>query len=223
MNRYRCIIFDFDGTLADTHTGIVKTFQETIRQMGLPVPSVERVTSTIGLELKDGLKAGVDGMTEEQAVKACEIYRRIFPEIAIPCITAFPGIPEFLKDLKDRGFRLAIATSRSHHSLDGLAEKLGIKDFFEGLYGAEDTVRHKPAPDLVLHILKELKLNASDVLVVGDATYDLLMGKGAGCKVCGVTWGNQSREKLQSAEPEYIVSSLEELSEIIKQTICSKE
>lgn len=216
MNSYKCIIFDFDGTLADTHTGIVKTFQETIRQMGLPVPSVERVTSTIGLVLKDGLKAGVDGMTEEQAEKACEIYRRIFPETAIPCINTFPGIPEFLKSLKDRGFRLAIATSRSHHSLDILTEKLGIRDFFEGLYGAEDIVRHKPAPDLALHILKEFKLNASDALVVGDATYDLLMGKGAGCKVCGVTWGNQSIEELQSADPEYIVSTLEELSEIIK-------
>ena len=215
MSKYKCIIFDFDGTLADTHTGIVKTFQETIRQMGLPVPSVERVTSTIGLELKDGLKAGVDGMTEEQAVRACEIYRRIFPEIAIPCITAFPGVPEFVKNLKDKGFRLAIATSRSHHSLDDLAERIGIKDCFEGLYGAEDVVRHKPAPDLVLHILNELRLKAEEVLVVGDATYDLLMGKGAGCEVCGVTWGNQTREKLQTAEPEYIVSTLTELSNVI--------
>ena len=215
-SRYKCIIFDFDGTLADTHEGIIRTYQETIRLLGLPVPSVERITSTIGLELKDGLKAGVDGMTEEQAQEACRIYREIFPTIAIPCIKAFPGVPELMKSLNDKGLRLAIATSRSHHSLDDLARSLGIDGYFEGLFGAEDVKNHKPAPDLVLLILEKLEVKADEALVVGDATYDLLMGKGAGCEVCGVTWGNQSREKLSTAAPEYIVDTLDELSKLIQ-------
>lgn len=214
-HRYKCIIFDFDGTLADTNEGIVKTYQETIRLMGLPVPSVERVTSTIGLELKDGLKAGVDGMTEEQAVEACVIYRRIFPEIAVPCIKAFDGAVAMLQALHKEGYCLAVATSRSHRSLEPLVSQLGMDGMFEGLYGAEDVVNHKPAPDLVLMILEDFGLKPEEALVIGDATYDLLMGKAAGCKVCGVTWGNQSAEKLGTAGPDYIVSGFEEILEIV--------
>ena len=58
-------------------------------------------------------------------------------------------------------------------------------------------------------------MSAEDALVVGDATYDLLMGKGAGCRVCGVTWGNQSREKLMTASPDYIIDSIEELLDMV--------
>ena len=213
--RFNCLIFDFDGTLADTQEGIIRTFQETIRRMGLAVPDRERVKSTIGLALKDGLKAGVDGMTDVQAEEACVIYRRIFPEVAIPCITAFEGAGPLLSQLKGKGYRLAVATSRSHHSLDSLVDRLGFGGFFEGLYGAEDVVNHKPAPDLVLLILKEFGVSPEETLVVGDATYDLLMGQGAGCKVCGVTWGNQSREKLRSVNPDHIISDFKELLDII--------
>lgn len=213
--KYKCLIFDFDGTLADTTVGIVRTYQETIRLMGLKVPDEERVKSTIGLALKDGLMAGVEELTDSLADEACAIYRRIFPEIAVPCITAFPGIPEMIKRLKDMGYILVIATSRSHRSLDGLAEKLGVKEYFSGMYGAEDVVNHKPAPDLVNLILKDFSLKPEDALVIGDATYDLLMGKAAGCRVCGVTWGNQSREKLSTASPDHIISELDELYGII--------
>ena len=110
-----CIIFDFDGTLADTNKGIVATYQETCRIMGIEVPSVERVTSTIGLALKDGFMAGIDGLTEEKAEEAMAIYRRIFDVIAIPEINIFPGIKEALDQLKAKGIRLAIATSRNHN------------------------------------------------------------------------------------------------------------
>lgn len=209
-----CIIFDFDGTLADTNKGIVATYQETCRIMGIEVPSVERVTSTIGLALKDGFMAGIDGLTEEKAEEAMAIYRRIFDVIAIPEIKIFPGIKEALDQLKAKGIRLAIATSRSHRSLGILAEKIGIKDYFEGMYGAEDVVNHKPAPDLALLVLEKIGVNAKDALVVGDATYDLLMGKGAGCKVCGVTWGNQNRQQLETADPDFVIDDIRDLFEL---------
>jgi len=215
MNRYKCIIFDFDGTLADTNAGIVRTFQETFRQLGFPVPSVEKITSTIGLSLADGFKAACGDLSDEQMALAVDRYRAIFPGIAFPLITAFPGVLDTLGKIRARGIRMAIATSRSHHSLEKLAEQIGVLRFFDGAYGAEDVVNHKPAPDLVNLILKEFSLQKEDVLVVGDATYDLLMGKGAGCRVCGVSWGNQSREKLQSASPDDIIDRIEDLLSII--------
>lgn len=213
--KYKCIIFDFDGTLADTTNGIVSTFQHTFQEMGIPCPSVEKLKSTIGLTLKDGFKAAMEGLTEEQADTCVATYRRLFDIIAIPCTTAYPGIVETLKTLKGEGYMMTIATSRSHRSLNILSEKLGIKECFAGFYGAEDVVNHKPAPDLVNLILETYGLRPDEVIVVGDAHYDMLMGQGAGCTVCGVTWGNQSREQLAAVNPDYIIDDIKEIFEIV--------
>lgn len=213
--KYKCIIFDFDGTLADTTAGIVTTFQSTFREMGLPVPSVEKIQSTIGLALKDGFKAAMETLSDEQADFAVVTYRRIFYESGIQAITAYPGIVDALSRLQAMGYDLVIATSRGHKSLGLICDNLGISCFFSGEYCSDDVVNHKPAPDLVNLILEDKNLDRSDVLVVGDTYYDMLMGKGADCKVCGVTWGNQSREQLQSVDPDFIIDDINDLFEIL--------
>jgi len=210
----RFLIFDFDGTLADTNEGIVRTFQETFRLMDKSIPSVEAITSTIGRSLRDGFTDAMPELTGEEADKAVAVYREIFPSIAFPLITAFPGIIEMLSELHSNGMRMAIATSRSHHSLEKLAEQIGVIDFFEGMFGAEDVVNHKPAPDLVNLIISKFSLNRDDVLVIGDANFDILMGHAAGCKVCAVSWGNQSAEILRELSPEHLVSTIPELLEV---------
>ena len=208
---YGYVIFDFDGTLGDTNTGIVKTFQATFAEMGIPDPGEAVISSTIGLMLRDGFLKAVPSLTDAEADSAVVIYRRLFNSIAIPGIAAFPGVPEMLHTLHEAGVRMSIASSRSHQSLELLAEKLGIEHYFEMFCGAEDVVNHKPAPDMVNLILERFSLDAKDVLVVGDANYDLLMGNAAGCDTCGVTWGNQTRAQLQTASPACIADTLPEL------------
>lgn len=208
------LIFDFDGTLADTNEGIVRTFQETFRKMGKPVPSVEKITATIGRALRDGFTDAMPELSDEEADRAVELYRELFPGIAFPLITAFPGVVDMLAGLKSHGVRMAVATSRSHHSLEKLAEQIGVIGFFEGMFGAEDVVNHKPAPDLVNLIISKYALNREDVLVIGDANFDIMMGHAAGCKVCAVTWGNQSASSLREQKPEYLVSSVPELEKV---------
>lgn len=209
--KYKFLIFDFDGTLADTNEGIVRTFQETFRKMGKTVPPVEAITATIGRSLRDGFTDALPELSAEEADKAVEIYREIFPSIAFPLISAFPGIVEMLRELKTRGLKMAVATSRSHHSLETLAEQIGVIDFFKGMFGAEDVVNHKPAPDLVNLIISKYGLRRDDVLVIGDANFDILMGHAAGCAVCAVSWGNQSAETLSALAPEYLVSTVPDL------------
>jgi len=216
MKKYSYLIFDFDGTLADTNKGIVDTFQETFRRMNLPVPTREAISATIGLSLKDGFLGARGGMTAEQSAQAVKIYRAIFPEIAYPVITAFPGVVDTLKTLREMGYRMSIATSRSHCTLEILARQIGVADFFDGLFGAEDVVNHKPAPDLVNLIVGKYGLDRNQVLVIGDANFDILMGHGAGCDVCAVSWGNQSRDQLSEHNPELLVDSPSELLGVLE-------
>lgn len=205
------IIFDFDGTLADTNAGIVATFKKTMEILGIPSPTESEITATIGLPLKQNFLTAVKGMSDEMADECARTYRSIFDETAIPTIKAFPGVKETLTSLHERGIRMVIATSRSHRSLKLISDNLGISRYFCDAYCAEDVRNHKPAPDIVNLILKNHNITPDDALVVGDTTFDLMMGQAAGCKVCGVTWGNHTEEMLRQVNPDYIIQNISDL------------
>lgn len=207
----KAIIFDFDGTLADTTAGILHCFKKTVKKMGLPIPSDEAIKATIGLPLKKNFTTAINGLDELTADRCVDEYRRIFDMDALKMITLYDEVRDTLKRLYKRGTLMAVATSRSHQSLDVLTKNLEIEGFFKGCWCADDVANHKPAPDMALAILKRFGLDAADTLVVGDTTYDLMMGQAAGCRVCGVTWGNQSRELLSSVSPDYIIDDISEL------------
>lgn len=207
------IIFDFDGTLADTNKGIVETFKRTMEILGIPSPSDEEITATIGLPLKQNFLVAVKGISDETADECVRTYRSIFDDTALPKIQAFPEVKETLKALYDRGIRMVIATSRGHRSLKIICNSLGISGYFCGSYCAEDVQHHKPDPEIVNLILKEHNITPDDAIVVGDTTFDLMMGQAAGCRVCGVTWGNHSEETLRSVNPDWIIHSMAELTD----------
>lgn len=207
-----CIIFDFDGTLADTNKGIIGTFQATLKKMGREAVNDEAIKSVIGLPLKQNFTVGA-GMSDEDADKAVDIYRELFMDIALQSVTLFPGVKETLKTLSERGIPMAVASSRGEDSLIKLCHFLGISEYIPDrhIFGVEAVARPKPAPDMVYAVLARLGAKPEDTLVIGDATYDIEMGKAAGAHTCGVTYGNQSAEQLFTAMPDYMVDDLRKL------------
>ena len=206
------IVFDFDGTLADTRRGILATAQETLRRMGLPPADETAMAATIGLPLIENFTRGV-GMSEEEARRAVAIYREIFEEVAVPVIDLFPGVEETLRTLAERGIPMAVASSRGQHSLEMLMQKTGLAAFIPltCLFGVETAARPKPAPDLMYVILGRLGVKPEETLVVGDTTFDIEMGRNAGCHTCAVSYGNQSADTLAGAYPDYIIDDLRKL------------
>ena len=208
------LIFDFDGTLADTTEGIVRCKQATLREMGLPASTPERIRGVIGLPLRECFALGTD-TPEERLDEACETYRRLFAEVATPRITLFPGVAETLAQLRSHGLRLSIATSRTGASLRELTARLDIAEHFCEMVATEDVVHPKPAPDLALLLLDRLQARAEETVVIGDTVFDLQMGLDAGCRTCGVTFGNQDRPQLQTASPDWIVDDFRELAGVL--------
>jgi phosphoglycolate phosphatase len=206
----RNLIFDFDGTLADTSLGIVRCTQTTLETMGLPLSTPERICATIGLPLADCFARGTD-TPAERIEEACATYRRLFNDIAVPCIILFPGVAETLAGLDARGFRMSIATSRGSRSLQMLLERMGVAGHFCASAASDTVTRHKPEPDPALYVLEKTGGKPEESLVIGDTTFDILMGQAAGCRTCGVTWGNQDRAQLQAASPDWILDRIEEL------------
>ena len=211
----KLIIFDFDGTLGDTRKNIVTTMQMTIVELQLPRRSDNECASTIGLPLAGCFKAMFPDLQAEQLQRCADTYRRIFNEnLQTIKPQAFPHVVETLFILKEKGFTLTIASSRSHASLSELTKEMGISDCVSYLIGADDVEKAKPHPEPVLKTLAAMQFEASETLVVGDMAVDILMGVNAGTMTCGVTWGNGTRKELQEAGADYIIDSMEELIEI---------
>ena len=195
------IILDFDGTLCDTRNTIVKTLQMTMEKLCLPVADEYACAATIGLPLSESFKT-----------MCAEAYRDIFEEnkkLLAPKV--FPNVPETLAELRRRGFVLTIASSRSNHSLMDFVMTFGFDKEISLVLGADDVTKAKPDPEPVILTLKKLGFSASRTLVVGDMPFDILMGRGAGAKTCGVTYGNSTREELQGSGADYVIDDFASL------------
>lgn len=208
----KLIIFDFDGTLGDTRANILLTMRMTLRKLGLPEKDDETIAATIGIPLGDGFLQMFPGMTPEQEELCVKTYRAIFEENKKDLVPAlFPHVRETLSALKDRGFILTVASSRSSASLNGFLRDMGIADYISFVLGVDNVTFAKPHPEPVLRTLEEFGVDASEAIVVGDMPVDIQMGKAAGTRTIAVTYGNASREALEEAGANIIIDDFSKL------------
>ena len=211
----KLIILDFDGTLADTRGLIVKTMQQTLDALGLEPRTDDQCAAMIGLPLKQAF-TDLLPMTDEMGEQCVETYRRIFnANNALYIIPTFPNVLETLHQLHEQGYILTIASSRSNRSLREFVNDMHLNEVIPYVLGAEDVVRAKPHPDPVLQTLETFNCKPEDALVVGDTWYDIEMGRRAGVRTCGVTYGNGTREELMRAGADFLMDDFGKLMEII--------
>lgn len=200
MKSIKTIILDFDGTLGDTTEVITKTMQATIDELGLPCRSDAECAATIGLKLVEIPSALFPG-TDLDPVTFASTYRKLFHTFNTDgAVKLYPNVAETLRQLHSRGYILTIASSRSHTTLDVYISKLGLSDIITYVVGGEDVSAGKPDPEAVNMTLERLGLQPADALVVGDTSFDIDMGRNAGTKTCGVTYGNGSKASLKNAD-----------------------
>lgn len=216
MCKIKLIVFDFDGTLCDTQRNIVTTLKATINELKLPLKTDEECISIIGLPLNECFRQLFPDLNGNTIQKCADTYRRIFAEtLANVKPSPFPHVISTIKQLKQNGYKLTIASSRSHASLVELTKAMGIYQDFELLLGADDVLKAKPDPYPVLKIIQITGLNTDQTLVVGDMPVDILMGNRAGATTVGVTYGNGSKSLLKEAGASHIINSFNEILHII--------
>ena len=212
----KLIIFDFDGTLGDTRRNIVTTMQMTISELGLSGRSDDECASKIGLPLGGCFEALYPNESKETIQRCADTYRRIFQEnLQTMKPQVFPKVIETLSALKQQRYTLTIASSRWHKSLSELTSDLEIADYISYIVGADDVENAKPNPEPVLKTISYTGFDANQTLVVGDMNVDILMGSNAGAKTCGVTYGNGTKQELEVAGANYLISNIDELMEIV--------
>ena len=213
--KIKLIIFDFDGTLADTRQLIVEIMQQTIQALGLPPCTDEQCTSMIGLPLKQAFIELIP-MSDEMGDRCIDTYRQIFNENnASYVIPTFPYVIDTLYRLSAEGYILTIASSRSRKSLLDFVHTMHLEEIFSYILGADDVVHAKPHPEPVLRTLKAFGCSPEEALVVGDMKYDIEMGRRAGTRTCGVTYGNGSPQDLKEAGADYLLDDFKEILSIL--------
>lgn len=211
------VIFDFDGTLADTAECIVAAVRRAYEIHGLGELNEEALIAAIGLSLPKVLSAGSQAIiSEEVMLELIETYRAEYHALAEEYVQLFPGIHELVVSLRDQGYTLTIATSKSRKSTQPMIDLYWGPDVFSHVIADEDVENKKPNPDMIHRLMEQTSSSPELVIMIGDTIYDIQMGKAAGVRTCGVSWGNHSRGQIEKASPDYVVNSVAELANTIK-------
>lgn len=209
MAETKIIILDFDGTLGDTASVIIKTMHETIREMGLPTRTDAECAAMIGLRLVEIPPVLFPECNIDVDLYA-DTYRRLFDvHNKDGAVNLYPHVIETLKALKARGLTLTIASSRGQTSLSQFVKNLGLTEIITYILGAGDVENGKPHPEAIFKTLDKYGFTPDQAIMVGDTIFDIQMGINAGTKTCGVTYGNGSRESLSPAD--WLIDDFSEL------------
>ncbi|AEF94686.1 HAD-superfamily hydrolase, subfamily IA, variant 3 [Desulfotomaculum nigrificans CO-1-SRB] len=208
----KTVLFDFDGTLADSLPLIRRTYQRVFDQMNVPWDDV-KVMKTVGLPLR---QIAIKFVGEERHTEFFQLYQHYYAIEHDNMTRAYPGTLEMLADLKGNGCRMGVVTSKSHRVVMRSINFLGLERYFDVFIGAEDVTKHKPQPEPILKALELMGEPAATAAYVGDSPFDIMAGKRAGVVTIGVTWGISDRDELVGHEPDYILDTWADLVKIIQ-------
>lgn len=209
MSKTKIIILDFDGTLGDTTAIIIKTMLGTIQELNLPSRTEQECAAMIGLRLTDVATTLFPECELDPELYALT-YRRLFNEYNVDgAVELYPNVVETLTALKEQGITLTVASSRSNATLHSYIKDLGLSHLITYVIAGNDVKEGKPHPEAVNRTLREHGFQPEEAIVVGDTVFDIHMGRNAGTRTCGVSYGNGSRESL--ADATWIIDDFSEL------------
>ena len=203
------ILFDLDGTLVDTNELIIDSFIYTFKVLKKDVPSREEIISCFGEPIFESM-----GKYFEDVNEAVKTYREFNLKYHDERISSYKGAKELLSILKNRGFKLAIVTSKNRSTALRALELLGLIDYFDSFVTSDDVDIHKPDPEPVLKACELLEISPKEAIMIGDSIYDIMSGRDAGSKTCGVLYSFMKKELLE-VNADYYIEDLLELINII--------
>lgn len=212
----KVILFDLDGTLTESGEGITKSVQYALEKMGKPEPDRQKLLAFVGPPLTEQFMAFA-GMSREEAEQAVVYYKERYSVTGIFENRPYPGIPEMLKKLKEKGFLLAVASSKSEEAVDRVLEHFSLKEYFDEAVGSLKDGGRSRKSDVIEEVLRRLDKSddRENVLMVGDKEHDIFGAKEAHIPCVAVAYGYGSMEELEAAKPLKIVHNADELLEYL--------
>jgi phosphoglycolate phosphatase len=208
------ILFDLDGTLTDSGLGITKAVQYALGQMGYEVPPRESLYSFIGPPLHKSFQKHY-GMDEQTAVEAVRQFRVYYNQMGgILENEVYPGIRELLRDLKNAGKRLMVATSKPQAAAELVMHHFGLDQWVPEIVGGTDDTRNSKGK-VIAYCLREYGVDPATALMVGDREHDIHGAAENGISAIGITWGYGDRAELETAGAKAVFDTPEETVQYI--------
>ncbi|MEO8305277.1 MAG: HAD-IA family hydrolase [Betaproteobacteria bacterium] len=207
--RFPFIVFDWDGTLADSTLIIAESLQNACRDVGEPVPADIDARFVIGLGLGDALRLVAPGLPPERHPDLVARYRHHFI-VRDAHIALFDGAREMLAELDAAGFLLGIATGKSRAGLDRALAQQGVAGHF-AMTRCADEGFPKPHPDMLVHLMDRAGVGPRETLMIGDTTHDLELARNAGASALAVAYGAHGADGLDRLAPLATLHSVDEL------------
>ena len=209
-NRYKLLIFDWDGTLMDSEATIISCMQAAIAAENIAPRSYEEIRNIIGLGLKESIQQLYPRADEILVETLLDRYRAAFFSDAAPQSQLFSGVYDTIEQLHEAGFLLAIATGKSRRGLDKALAQSNLEEFFPISRTSEETLS-KPHPMMLDEIVVDYDVEREQALMIGDSEYDLQMANNLGMDSLAVACGVHSRERLLAQNPIGFVSMVTEI------------
>jgi len=207
--QFDLVVFDWDGTLMDSTGVIIASLQAACRELGLPVPSNERASHIIGLGLADALAYVLPESDAAVYPKVAERYGHHY-RLHDPHTLLFPGAEETLRELRQAGVLLGLATGKSRRGLNRVLERTGIGALFDATRCGDESPS-KPDAAMLNDLMAMLNVARDATLLVGDTTHDLQMANSAGIRSIAAAYGAHPRSALAALNPLACFDSPEEL------------
>lgn len=209
----KLVIFDLDGTLLNTIADLAGSTNHALKQCGFPEHETSKYPFFVGNGINKLFERALpEGeKSEENILRVRKEFVPYYDRHNADFSTPYPGIPELLKTLQEKGLMLAVASNKYQSATEKLIAHYFPAIRFVAVFGQREGITPKPDPTIVHDILSIAQTDKEDVLYVGDSGVDMQTAINSGVTSCGVTWGFRPRTELEAFKPDYIVDSPEEI------------
>lgn len=214
----KACIFDLDGTLTDTLESLTYSVNKTLGEMDLPPITADECESFVGNGARVLMECSLRAAGEEnmdRLEEAMERYGRIFDANCTYHVTPYEGITALLKELKERGVKLAVLSNKPHRQTVKVAEEIFGREVFDAVQGQQEGMPRKPSPEGISAILERLGAAKEECLYVGDSEVDIATGQNAMTRTVSVAWGFRTEEELKAAGAACLIDRPKELLKLL--------
>lgn len=214
---YRYLFFDLDGTLTDSKEGIINSVRYALEKMNLPVPETAVLLNFIGPPLHEGYMEYC-GLSREQALEGVTLFRERYNVTGYLENASAPGMLELCRRLKERGFVMAVASSKPECMCLPICQRFGFADVMDVIVGSQPGEDWKKA-DVIRETMRRLNLSEDDkpaILMIGDRKFDVLGAKECGIDCAGVEFfGYAAPGELKDAGAVAVADTVDALEQFI--------
>ncbi len=205
------VVFDLDGTLADTLPAIADAINCGLAAIGLPEAPRSEVRRWIGEGLPTLCRRALRGAEDVPFDRMVEVVSQHYREHQLDKTVPFPGIPELMDELARQGIPMGVLSNKPHEHTVTMTEAIFGRWRLVAVEGYQEESYRKPDPRTLLQICQAMSLPPRQVMLVGDSNTDIFTARNAGVIAVAATWGYRDRDELIAAGPNYLIDRPEQV------------